>query len=158
MRLLSSKQKSETNSGERGVAFTELAIVLPPLMLLCAFVFDFGMAIDRYLTLTRISYEAARYGAQLGGLEALTFSQQNWDPLAVRPQIHEELHERIDQLVIANELALSNIRVVTSLQTGAVPDFIVEVSITGDYQSFFDQVGTIQLGVVSRAPFLYPGV
>lgn len=157
MILLNSKQTIEINGGERGVAFIEFALVIPPLLLLCTFVFDFGMAIDRYLTLTRISYEAARYGSQLGGLESQTVSQATWDASTDRPPIHTRLRERIIKLVDENDLALRDIEIETSLKTTAASNSIVEISITSRYQSFFTQVGTIPLSVEARAPYLYPG-
>ena len=60
---------SVTRNKMRGSACVEAAIVMPLLVMFMAGAMDFGRWFNDYMTVSRLAYEAARFGASLPELE-----------------------------------------------------------------------------------------
>lgn len=56
------------NSQQNGVAMLEMAIALPVVLILLIGVVDLSMAIDKYIMVSRATYEAVRFGAKIKDL------------------------------------------------------------------------------------------
>ncbi|MHB8868527.1 MAG: TadE family protein [Thermoleophilia bacterium] len=63
MRPTPSTQGSEENTGERGTALVEFAMVLPVLLILVFGIIDFGLYLYNDLRLTHAARDAARYAS-----------------------------------------------------------------------------------------------
>ena len=64
------ESSSTTSSRQRGSFLTEMTLVLPFLFVLLIGTIDLSIGMLTYLRVSRVAYEAARYGASLSGISA----------------------------------------------------------------------------------------
>ena len=63
------RNSQRKGSASTGAALAELALAIPFLLIVLAGVVNLGVVLHLYLSLSRVSYEGARYGAIVPGLE-----------------------------------------------------------------------------------------
>ena len=79
----------------RGAAFMEFLICIPFLLILLTGILEIGQALNTYLTLSRVVYEASRYACALGNLES---GGPYSDPLTLPPG-HGLIRSRVNLLL-----------------------------------------------------------
>jgi len=134
----------------------EMAIVFPFILIIIGASVDLGRALNQYITITRVVYEATRYASSIGGLEEGTFIRGD----AGIPAGHQAIHQRIEILLERGDMDWTND--VNSLQTtledngGALE---VKVNMAFNFDAWFDQVNFLDVLGRSEAtgPYLYLG-
>ena len=79
---------------ERGGVLVEMAITLPLLLMLLVFGVDFGRAINEYLSLSQVAYEASRYAARDSKLNGLISQNER-----IRIDNEGDFAQRIDRIL-----------------------------------------------------------
>lgn len=144
-----------------GNAFTELAIVLPLLLLLIMGTVDLGRILNEYLTITRIAYEGTRYAASVAELEPGQFTVA-----ASTPQSHQAVRERIGTLLERHDMSptSSGITISTALYdkdafahpTIAGYDKVVHVRISVPFNSWFPLLDFMdEVSAEASGPYLF---
>ena len=148
--------KLNLRENSSGVAMVEFALMIPLLVLLMLGALDMGFAADRYFTLTRISYEGARYGAGISGLEEGSYAANSEE----FPVLQEMLRRRVFNLLDANGIDTAEVSLRTALQRRAdpasgYPDNIITVEIDNNFEPPFSILGDLALNVAVDSPYLY---
>lgn len=143
LNILSSRE------GSRGSVVLEFTVVAPFIVFLILATVDVGNALDRYLTLTRISYEGARFGAAIAALEAGTFGKVELNDPTVASTNQSKIHTRVNDLLELNNFDFLTANVETTRISREIT-----VSISIPHHSFINAIGKLDLSVSSNAPYL----
>lgn len=167
------KSSTEHSIGCKGVAFVELALIIPMLLILIVCVVDLGLALINYLNLVQVSYEGVRFASSLSDLETdangpfvdlWTLDQAAAE--SAGKKAHWQVHKRLEELVISKSIYdfdLNALQIVTTYDgpnlTDPTPEDeqftrkMVSVSIFGNYQGYFNWV-LIPIRVELTAPYV----
>ncbi len=147
----------------KGIAFIELAIVLPLILLLIIGTVDVGRALIAYLELTRVVYEGARLAGVVTGLESGQSVYTNpCPPASPVATNHCLIHQRVNflfQNAYQLNKFLHNERIETSyvpITTDPVNQGFVTVTVRADFQSMFSFL-TIPIRSTMTGPYLASG-
>ena len=148
-RLLSTLRIRAKRSPEAGVAMSEFAIVLPTLLFVVFTAVDLGLAIDRYMTLSRVVYEGVRQGVSLPGLEGGVHTTGG-----DMPSVTGGLHGRIQQVMTRNGMDPLSAVITTNLETvGSSQRLSVTVDFPFD-RGLFGQLDGFTLSSEGMGPYL----
>lgn len=157
-------RRKNLGKNEAGQAIFELSIILPLLTLMIISTVDVGRALTQYLTLTRITYEGARYAASLPGLEENDSNSGGFKaPSGFTEPNQVNLHSRISKLLDDNEFRQSGIIVSTEYsgkEANEAPHELltnsIRVSITVPFDAYFGAFKGLSLNATSSGPYLFP--
>lgn len=139
---------------EKGTALLEFSLVLPIVLAALMGAYEFGVAAERYLALSRVVYEMGRFGAALPGLEEGTFSDSD---AAAIPSTQNLMWLRANQMLDGyNFLGGTSIE---SEFVKSCPQGSLRLTLSHDHTPVFpilSVVGrsTIPMNVTIRAPYL----
>lgn len=145
---------SSRDNTERGQAATELAIILPVLTMVFMSLFDLGMAVNQYLSLTHVTYESARFGASHAGLRQALIAADGDTQAIKNSNIIEEVSNRAYILANKNKIPIGLVKYQEHSESNE-DEQMFSVTTTSEYESFFPLFGTIELSVEASAPYLY---
>ena len=149
--------KRYNRKDEGGAALIEFGIVLPLVLMLVFAATDLGLAIDRYLSLTRVVYEGVRYGASLPGLEVGVFTPDMFEGEGIGSSMQGRLRNRIATLLEKHGFTPQDATVTTIFvqDGGGNPDDIVAVSIQVNLDPYFPLYDSLSINVDASGPYLY---
>lgn len=151
------KKRFEVSRTERGTAMLEFGAILPIIVLMLISTIEIGNAINQFLTVSRISYEATRYAASLAGLEPGTTVLNETPPSAI-PEFHAKVLARVSRLLQDYQFSALRARVEVSLiePTGGATYRLAKVEVMVPVRPIiFDQYSWINLRASAWAPYLY---
>jgi Flp pilus assembly protein TadG len=136
---------SNVDSGERGAALLELALVLPLLLVVIAGIVDFGLAFQRF----EVVNNAAREGARLGTL-------QNYGSAAIKQRVRDYIQQglniqtasALDAVVPVGSITVSQPSVVVTLSSGTLTLPVSRVDVFYHHQ--FMLMGPI-MGLINQS-------
>ncbi|MCB0325453.1 MAG: pilus assembly protein [Bdellovibrionales bacterium] len=146
--------KVESPENERGNAMIEMAICLPFILIILMASVDLGRALNEYLTITRVVYEATRFGASVSQLEAGAFESNSTAPAG-----HQAIRNRVALLLDRYGIPQEQVtRLRTELvNTGTQLEVKVEIDWAFDaifaQFDFMDALGSAE----ATGPYLYLG-
>ena len=146
---------SRPDSRERGSTMLEFAALLPVVMTILVSVIEIGNAVNQYLQISRISYEGARFGAAIAGLETGTYQHSS---TAQSVRLQRTLQTRVLTLLDDYGYDTSQALLTTAredvLGGGTFDAVSVRVSIPVR-PILFRQYSSIQFNINSSAPYLF---
>lgn len=139
---------------EKGIAMTELAAVLPFLLLMVTGVVETGMMLDSYLRLTRAVYEGVRYGATVPGLTTGTY-----DPNTMQSSFsstHKELQDRVKLILADYNIDSNSATLTTSRGSVSGVNDVVNIQVSIPYNSIFTNAfaKNMNLTISANGPYL----
>lgn len=152
MRTISKTTPGRGRSDESGSALLEFALVLPLMLTLLMGGYEFGVAAERYLALSRVAYEMGRYGASIPGLEEGSYPDEN-EAVPINQNL---IWLRYNQLLL--HYSLEGPAIMTSeFTTGGTP--VLEINVAYEHEPIFpilEFVGlaTIPMNLTVRSPYL----
>lgn len=151
---------------ERGIALTELTVMLPTLILLWIAMVDVSRMLNNYMALTQIVREGSRFASGVSSLESSSSSFQTSDEA---PLNHRLVRARVDALMkVAREEYSLNIGDGLVIETEFFGNSAhasniaprvetVRVRVSTQYQALFPLFDNLSISASGIAPYLIDG-
>ena len=148
-------ERTATRAPERGASLVEMSFLVPFLLVMIILSIDLGLMLNRYITLSRVAYEASRYAARTPGYHEMvpdgqtTFNLSTEEGLTDRVDDLLEGYEISETVTLIAEFDSSVNRVNVSLGTSVDFRFPIVKYVTGYGDS-------LPMTVRVSGPYLYP--
>lgn len=156
MQFKIAKEHHSRVQSEEGNALLEMAIVFPFILIIIAASVDLGRALNQYISVTRVVYEATRYAASVPSLETGTHSLAD----GTAPAGHAAIQERVRVLLRSTDAL--DFEDITKLETTLSDNggqLEVHVDIDFAFNALFNEFTMLNVQGSSKAtgPYLFVG-
>ncbi len=141
---------------EQGNAILEMALVLPFILIIVAASVDLGRALNQYISVTRVVYEATRYAASVPSLETGTVQLTDSNI----PAGHAAIQQRVRVLLQSTDaLDFNDITKLETTLSDNAGKLEVHVDIDFAFNALFNEFTMLNVQGSSRAtgPYLFIG-